>query len=105
MKRYKVKITDRALADMEAVYNYIADELLTPDTAMKQYDRIAEAIESLSTFPERCMLLESEPERSMGMRQLLIDHYSAFYIVGEADVTVLRVLYSASDFSAKLRES
>lgn len=47
------------------------------------------------------MLLESEPERSMGMRQLL-DHYSAFYIVGEADVTVLRVLYSASDFSAKL---
>ena len=28
MKRYKVKITDRALADMEAVYDYIADELL-----------------------------------------------------------------------------
>jgi toxin ParE1/3/4 len=105
MKRYKVKITDRALADMEAVYDYIADELLEPGTAMKQYNRIAEAIESLSTFPERCMLLESEPEHSMGMRQLLIDHYSAFYIVGEVDVTVLRVLYSASDFNAKLCES
>jgi len=105
MKQYKVKITDRALSDMEAVYDYIADELLAPDTAMKQYDRFAEAIESLCTFPERCMLLESEPEHNMGMRQLLIDHYSAFYIVGEVDVTVLRVLYSASDFNAKLCES
>jgi len=105
MKRYKVKITDRAFADMKAVYDYIADELLMSDTAMKQYDRIAEAIESLSTFPERCMLLKSEPEHSMGMRQLLIDNYSAFYIVVEADVIVLRVLYSASDISAKLRES
>jgi toxin ParE1/3/4 len=51
------------------------------------------------------MLLGYEPEHSMGMRQLLIDHYSAFYIVGETDVTVLRVLYSSSDFSARLREN
>lgn len=36
MKQYDVKITNRALADMEAIYDYIADRLLAPDTAMRQ---------------------------------------------------------------------
>lgn len=104
MKQYRVKVTDRVLADMEAVYHYIAEELLVPDTALNQYNRIAEAVESLDTFPERCMLLESEPEHSLGMRRLLVDHYSVIYTAGETEVTVLRVLYSSSDLSARLRE-
>ncbi len=41
MKQYRVKITGKALADMEEIYDYIASNLQSPDTAMKQYDRIA----------------------------------------------------------------
>ncbi|MFR9066274.1 MAG: hypothetical protein ACLVJH_04395 [Faecalibacterium prausnitzii] len=37
------------------------DRLLEPDTAMGQYNRIAEAIQSLNISPERCALVESEP--------------------------------------------
>ena len=62
MKQYLVKITEIVLADMEAIYDYIASILQSPDTAMKEYDRIAAAIESLDTFPERCKLFDSEPE-------------------------------------------
>jgi plasmid stabilization system protein ParE len=69
MKKYQVKITGKALADMEAIYDYIASNLQSPDTAMRKYDRIAVAIESLDTFPERCRLFDSEPEYSYGMRQ------------------------------------
>ena len=105
MKKYRVKITGKALADMEAIYSYIASSLHSPYTAMGQYDRIAAAIESLGTFPERCKLFDSEPECSYGMRQLLVDNYSAVYIVGEAEVIVLRVLYSSSDINARLLES
>ena len=105
MKQCRVKITGKALADMEAIYDYIASNLQSPDTAMKQYDRIAAAIESLGTFPERCKLFDSEPECSYGMRQLLVDNYSAVYVVGEMEVTVLRVLYSSSDISSRLHES
>lgn len=105
MKQYRVKITGKALADMEAIYDYIASDLQSPDTAMKQYDRIAAAIESLDTFPERCKLFDSEPECSHGMRQLLVDNYSAVYVVDEEEVTVLRVLYSSSDISNRLNES
>lgn len=104
MKRYQVKITEKALADMEAIYNYIASNLQSPDTAMRQYDRIAGAIDSLDTFPERCKLLDSEREHSQGMRQLLVDNYSVIYLFEEMDVFVLRVLYSSSDISDRLHE-
>ena len=44
MSAYAVKITHQALDDMENIYRYIADELLVPDTALQQYERIASAI-------------------------------------------------------------
>ena len=76
MKQYDVKISHAALNDMEQIYSYIADRLLEPDTAMGQYNRIAEAIQSLNILPERCALVESEPERTQGLRQMLVDNYS-----------------------------
>ena len=103
MKQYDVKISRMALSDMEQIYSYIADRLLEPDTAMAQYNRIAEAIQSLNILPERCALVESEPERTQGLRQMLVDNYSVFYIVGEDTVSVARVLYSASDLVRRLR--
>lgn len=33
MKKYIVEVTDKALKDMESIYNYIATRLQTPDNA------------------------------------------------------------------------
>ena len=104
MKYYQVKITEKALDDMSAIYSYIAEVLQVPDIAMKQYDHIAGEVESLSTLPERCKLFESQPERDLGLRRLLVDNYSVVYVVEEECVTVLRVLYSSSDIIARLRD-
>lgn len=49
--------------------------------AMGQYNRIAEVIEELRVFHQRVKLMESEPERMMGLRQLVIDNDSAFYVI------------------------
>ena len=103
MKQYQVKITDKSLADMTAIYDYIAITLQAPDAAMGQYDRIAEEIESLSLAPERCRPFDSQPEHDLGMRQLVVDNYSAIYVVERDCVTVLRVLYSASDIFSRLQ--
>jgi plasmid stabilization system protein ParE len=103
MKQYKVRITDKALADMEEIYNYIATQLQAPENAMAQYNWIAKAIEELSMFPEKARM-ESEPERAMGLRQLVIDKYSAFYVIKDMKVIVIRVLYSAMDISKRLLE-
>ena len=102
MKRYKVQITDRALADMEDIYVYIAEQLLAPENVMGQYNRIAEAIQNLNVFPERVQIMESEPEHTMGLRQLPIDNFSVFYVIEDNRVVVTRVLYSASDISKRL---
>lgn len=104
MKQYTVQITDRALADMEEIYNYIAIQLQSPENAIGQYNRIAEAIEGLHVFPERVKLMESEPERIMEVRQLVVDNYSVFYVIENMKVIVIRVLYSAMDISRRLLE-
>lgn len=102
MKQYKVQITERALSDMEEIYSHIAVQLEAPENAMGQYNRIAEAIEGLNVFPERIRIMESEPERTMELRQLQIDNFSAFYVVEGECVIVTRVLYSASDIERRL---
>ncbi len=104
MKQYKVQITDKALADMGEIYNYIAIQLQAPENAIGQYNRIAKAIEELNIFPEKVKLMESEPERTMGLRQLVVDNYSAFYVIKDMKVIVIRVLYSAMDISRRLLE-
>ena len=104
MKQYAVQIADRAVADMDAIYAYIAGDLQAPDTAMVQCSRIAQAIESLNVFPERYKKFESQPERDLRFRQLPVDNYAAIYVVEGECVTVLRILYSASDIIARLRD-
>ena len=104
MKQYIVRITDRALTDMEEIYNHIALQLQAPENAMIQYNRIAEVIEGLHVFPEKVKLMESKTERIMGLRQLVIDNYSVFYVIVDMDVIVTKVLYSAMDISRRLLE-
>ena len=48
MKRYTVQITNEALADMDQLYNHIAYVLQTPENAMNQYNRIADAIKRVT---------------------------------------------------------
>lgn len=103
MKEYKVQITDKALADMEEIYHYIAIKLQAPENAIGQYDRIAKAIGELNMFPKKVRLMESEQERAMGLRQLVVDNYSVFYVIENERVIVMRVLYSASDIGIRLK--
>ncbi len=103
MKKYSVQVTDEAIADMEQIYNYIANQLLAPENAIGQYNRIADAILSLDQLPDRIKVMESEPEHSRGIRQLFVDNYSVFFVIREDDVIVTDVLYSASDIQSRLK--
>lgn len=67
---------------------------------MKQYK-----VQILNVFPERVKVMESEPEHTIGLRQLPIDNFSVFYVIEDDRVIVTRVLYSASDISRRLWES
>lgn len=104
MKQYTVEVTDEALADMEQLYNHIAFVLLSPENAIGQYNRIADEILKLDMFPERFRIMDSEPWHSKGMRRMLVDNYSVFYVLQEDKVIVTDVLYSASDIEKRLKD-
>lgn len=104
MDRFTVNITEEALADMEALYKHIAETLMAPGNAMGQYNRIAGAILTLDSFPERFALFESEPEHSLGIRKMVVDNYIVCYVIDPGVVTVTNVLYGASDIHGRLQK-
>ena len=104
MKKYVIEITDEALTDMAGIYNYIANTLLAPENAMGQYNRIAEAILTLESFPERYPVFDLEPEHSLEMRRMVVDNYLVCYMVDPGKVTVTDVLFGASNIHVRLQE-
>ena len=83
LDKYKVKINPKAIRDLDNIYQYIANEKLSPENAKGQVDRIKKAILNLDTFPQ------SHQDRNEGRyaerdyRQLLIDNYIVIFRIDE----------------------
>lgn len=103
---YEVETTDQAETDLRGIYEYIALELLAPDHASGQIDRLEAHIEMLGEFPEKFRRYEKEPWHDRGMRVMPVDNYLVFYIPDEetALVTIIRVMYAGRDVDAQLQE-
>ena len=103
MKQYIVEITAAALADMEEIYNHIAYVLLSPENAMRQYNRIADKILSLESMPERNRIMDADLGLTRELRRTFVDNYTVFYKIRKDRVIVTDVLYSVSDIESRLR--
>jgi len=104
LKTYNIEITSKAYEDMDCIYTYIANELHEPILAANQYDRIADAILTLDTMPDRIKIMNSEPALSKGLRPLLVDNYTVLFTIEYDTVFIVRVLYSSSDINARIDE-
>lgn len=104
MKRYSVKITDTALADLEEIENYISIQLQNSIAAAEQYDRVADEILKLDTMPERYGIPRFAPCEELQLHRMLVDSYSVFFLIKDSQVIVTDVLYSASDLNKRLSE-
>ena len=100
--QFRVQITNAALADMEEIYNYIATQLLSPENAINQYNRIADEILKLNILPERYPVYKSFSRYTVPLRRMTVDNYSVFYIIQDSTVIVTNILYSASNLADKL---
>ena len=47
--------------------------------------------------------MDSEPEKRMELRRMLVDNYSVFYTIRDEMVFVTDVLYTAADIEVRLR--
>ena len=93
---YEVIITKQADADLRGIYEYITFELLSPDNAAGQLERLEKRIMALEEFPEKFRPYEKEPWYSRGVRVMPVDNYLVFYILDKREkvVEILRVMYT-----------
>ncbi len=101
---YEVTTTAQADADLRCIYEHIAFELLSPDNAAGQIERLEEHIIGLEEFPEKFRAYEKEPWRGRGLRAMPVDNYLVFYIPDRdaGIVTVIRVMYAGRDVDSQL---
>ena len=101
---FKVIISAQAENDLRGIFEYITFELLSPENAEKQLDRLEKQILTLDEMPERFPRYGKEPWYSRGLRFAEIDNYIVFYIpdIEEQTVTILRVMYSGRNIEEQL---
>lgn len=103
--RFSVQISEQADRDLRKIFEYIAYELLTPENAARQLDRLEDAISKLDNMPGKFRRYEREPWYSRGLRVFPVDNYLVFYIpnIDTKMVTVIRVLYGGRDIDKELK--
>lgn len=101
---YMIQYSADARKDLRDIHEYIANELLVPDTAKAQVKRIMKAVRSLDEFPMRNTLYKDEPWHSQGLRFLPIDNYIIFYLPNEEKniVNIVRIMYAGRDVGKQL---
>lgn len=80
---------------MDEIFDYISNNLQSPENAQGQTDRLWSALKKLDTFPQ------SHQERTVGKyaekgyRQLLVDNYIAIFKIDEPKkiVKVITIQY------------
>ena len=96
---FHVAYSAEARQDLRDIYEYIAYELLVPETAAGQTERIMKAIRSLEQMPMRHRLYEEEPWHSQGIHKLPVKNYLIYFWVDEdaKRVQVTGIIYGRRD--------
>ncbi len=100
MTEYKIVIEETAENDLIGILNYISDTLHEPNIALRIYGSIKKEILSLNKMPNRYAVVNEEPYRSMGVRRIPVENYTAFYIVDESQnvLHIFRILYNRREW-------
>ena len=95
-KRFRLEIMPRAAEDMEDIYGYIYNEFAAPSAAYNFMEKIEKAFLRLREMPESCPLCEDEILRNKGYRKLIVNNYTALYIINkkEQSVLIMRVFHN-----------
>ena len=91
--KYKVNYTASAKRDIRGIYEYIAYQLIEPDTAADLVRRIQSAVLKLDENPERYKVYDEDPLRTKELRLFPVDNYEVFYVVSAESVNIVRIMY------------
>ena len=90
MEKYEVKIFSTAKQDLLEIIDYL--NTLSPETALRYYDKLTEEIGGLSHMPERCPRPRDLALAAKGYR------YLVFYTISGQTVQIQRILYGRRNY-------
>ncbi len=95
MDRYKVYLSPQAYREIDAIYEYIKNELYADTAAERLVERLEKAILSLEEFPYRAAERNVGSFANQGYRQLFVENYVIIYRIDETSgiVVVITVQY------------
>ncbi len=101
MKTYRIVITEPAENDVNRIADYIALELRMPSAAENMITKISNSISTLEQTPKRYALVKDKRLATLGIRKLIVDNYIVFFIVSEANysIVIVRILYSKRNWN------
>jgi toxin ParE1/3/4 len=94
-----VIVTKRARAEITDVVAYRAARNIS--SGRQLLDRFIRRFEELGQFP---LMGRSRSDLQPGLRALLVEHYIAFYLVEDEQITVVRVIDGRMDLEEELRK-
>ena len=93
----QVLLSKEAQRDLTAVRSYIRDELCNPEAAARVIASLRKSITALETFPGRGRPLDALIPVHTEYRYLVCENYCIFYIEGNDQVVVVRILHQRQD--------
>lgn len=96
MKTYRVEPTDKALVDAGEAYFWINAQ--SESAALRWYEGLMKAFQSLGENPPRCPLAPESAFFEEEIRRLVYSKYRILFTVEGEKVFVLRVRHGAQEF-------
>lgn len=103
---WKISYTQKALQDLDGIYEYISKVLVEPVIAKRLVTLMMKEIRELKSLPMRHHLFDEEPLKSQGLRIMPVKNYLVAYIPKEDEHTVyiIRIMYGGRDISKQLND-
>jgi addiction module RelE/StbE family toxin len=98
----KLDFSAEARRDLKGIQDYIADELESPQTALKVIEKILDRIERLFQFPDSGTLLSPYVNFPTNYRYVRAVNYLIFYRHEKDQIFIDRIIHNKRDYISVL---
>ncbi|SEQ52192.1 Plasmid stabilization system protein ParE [Treponema bryantii] len=104
MNNFKVSYTKKAEADLDRIYDFVANEYHNLNAAVRLLQQLTKAVDDLSFMADSYHHFQEEPYLSEGIRYFSEGKYSVFYKIIDDTAYVIRIVPGAIDLLKALSE-
>ena len=97
---YKIIFTENAEIELDNIYDYISNTLLSENSAKELMNKIEESTLRLEMFPESCSTVDGYIINDVQYRKLIVENYVLLYHVDKVNkqVNIIHVFYGRRNY-------